>query len=61
MNNEELQNIKDLINDMRERASSIEREAYKLLDKAKIIEAESYKVENQFHHLLYPQKAADYE
>ncbi len=61
MNNEELQNIKDLIDDMRERAASIKMEGERLIEKAKIIDVESHKVENHFQHLLYPIKGVDNE
>ncbi len=54
MNNDDTKKLRELIDDMRARASSMNEDAYKLMEKAKIIESESYKIENEFVHLLFP-------
>ena len=54
MNNEDTEKLRAVIDDMRSRSKAMYDEAYKLIEKAKTLSAESYTVENKFVHLLFP-------
>lgn len=56
MNDDDIKKLRESIDDMRARASSMNEDAYRLMEKAKVIEAESYKIENNFVHLLFPEE-----
>lgn len=61
MTNEDTEKLRSLIKDMRVRVGLMRAEANSLLEQAKMLEAESYTIENKFQDDLFPPHGVESE